>query len=335
MLQNTYTIYFPLTIYAYNNAEYVQSKFKKETDKNRSKLVGDIMKLFCNDENQLQNMLEEEKDKKEKKQFAYFKILKKNGERVSDNKIVRPKHRKKKNDSCNQTLHCEEILVEPIEEYLENIQGDVKAILIYSYYSPCLKRENNIEPCMFLLRRKACEWHSKYGCATYVQYNESWGLRGLNYLKNLRYSEISDYDDVLKQYGDKFQLESERIKNLLSPMYQIIPTLGLASEKKKALNKEITTVKKKLLKLAESSKTRQEHQDLGHEIIQSLLQSSLILPDHITTLLHEWSEMVMGDLLLSSDTINKLTTHFNTKLVKYFQKRFLGNSCPLKLPCSP
>lgn len=273
------------------------------------------------------------------KQFAFAVVYMKNGRRRIFEDVY-PDHQNKSKDPASPftkpTLHCEEILLAQIDEFLQNNLDLVERIFIYSYNSPCLKREkhNNIDicPCMFLLLEKADEWQRKYGCVTEVAFTKFWGLRGPNVFKDLTYSNISSPCSPFYPYIEKckkipFKLDSKQFKNKFGELYK---TISFVKDKEK-LNKQIATSKEELVKLAETSKTRQEHLDHGHKIIESLQFDSQI---NICEILHKnWNEMV-DNCPLPPSIIDEITTDFNINVVKRFLKLLqctLGKCSPLQL----
>ncbi|XP_028272223.1 uncharacterized protein LOC114442662 [Parambassis ranga] len=106
----------------------------------------------------------------------------------------KPIFREKNKDSGSK--HCEERLVDQINTYLkdnsEKLENKRVDIFIYTYNSPCLKRERtSFLCCFYLILKKAFEWHKKYNVFTQVGFTKYWGPVTPNIFKDLTWSDIS------------------------------------------------------------------------------------------------------------------------------------------------
>lgn len=122
-------------------------------------------------------------------------------DRIDIVQLVKPKFKKK-----GPNIHTEEILIDSINERLDNnLQGNRSSahmILIYTYNSPCLKRENKkLVSCFSQLQ--ATKWSQK-GISTHVFYSTRWGPLTSSNFEFLTYSTISDPANLFHKYLLKY-----------------------------------------------------------------------------------------------------------------------------------
>lgn len=282
------------------------------------------------------------------RQYAFSIVLMKDGRKEILHEVYPKFQNKKKNSGAlnieqgksgltiKTTLHSEEILIQQLDDFLHRNGTTVEHILIYTYNSPCLKRENRIVSCMFQLLYKAYEWYKLYGVITDVAFTKHWGLSGPNYFRNLTYSSISCPSSVFHSCIEKcreipFKLDHKKIRSIfkISGIYDIF---SLSKDKEK-LHKDIKSVQKSLVSLAENSPCLyQDHLDCGYQTIDSFIFGSEVHHKLCKMLREEWTEMVDDS---SATPIRKyITEQFNTAVVHLFREQleaFLGKSSPLRL----
>lgn len=290
------------------------------------------------------NTVEADRDR----QYAFSIVLMKNGTKEIFQDVY-PEFQNKKKESgavnieagesgltSKTTLHSEEILIQQLDDFLQHNGKMVEHILIYTYNSPCLKREKKIVPCMFQLLYKVYEWHKHYEVITDVAFTKHWGLSGPNYFKNLTYSIISCPSSIFYSCTEKckdipFKLDHKKLKGNVK-ISRIYNTLSCSKDKAK-LHKDIQSARKSLMSLAEkSSGLCQDHLDRGYQMINSFIFPSEVHEEVCQILKKEWNEMVDDS---SMTLIRKhITEQFNSAVVHLFReqlKSFLGNSSLLRL----
>lgn len=144
-------------------------------------------------------------------QYGFYLILMKDGTLSISEKIPQ--------DSKNQ-IHTEEFIIKKLVEFLSKNGNKVKKIFIYSYNSPCLKRTDKKNPCMFQLLRKACEWYENYQIFTDVAFTHPYGICGPNYFNYLTFDEISSPNSGFNSYiekckNTKSELENQNLSKLI------------------------------------------------------------------------------------------------------------------------
>lgn len=137
-------------------------------------------------------------------QYGFYLILMKDGTLIISEKIPQ--------DSKNNT-HTEEFIIPELVEFVSKKGNKVKKIFIYSYNSPCLKRTDKKNPCMFQLLRKACKWYEKYQIFTDVAFTHSYGICGPNYFNYLTFDEISSPNSGFNSYIEKCKNSKSELEN--------------------------------------------------------------------------------------------------------------------------
>lgn len=160
-------------------------------------------------------------------QYGFYLILMKDGTPIISKKIPQ--------DSKNKT-HTEEFIIDILVELVSKNGNKVKKFFIYSYNSPCLKRTDKKNPCMFQLLRKACEWYEKYQIFTNVAFTHSYGICGPNYFNYLTFDEISSPNSGFNSYIEKCKNTKSELEN------QNLPKL-IKRKLLKALDKEKIDIK--------------------------------------------------------------------------------------------
>lgn len=150
-------------------------------------------------------------EKNEINQYGFYLILMKDGTPIISKKIPQ--------DSKNKT-HTEEFIIDILVELVSKNGNKVKKFFIYSYNSPCLKRTDKKNPCMFQLLRKACKWYEKYQIFTDVAFTHSYGICGPNYFNYLTFDEISSPNSGFNSYiekckNSKSELENQNLSKLI------------------------------------------------------------------------------------------------------------------------
>lgn len=289
------------------------------------------------------------------KQFAYAMVHLKDKSR-KDFPAVHPEFQKKKKkesgalrtkaDQSRPTIrastHSEEIVIKQLDDYLQHNGTMVKHILIYTLNSPCLKRGDQIVPCMFQLLHKAHEWRQHYGVCTDVAFTKFWGLSGPNYFKYLNYSTISCpsspfHSHIVKCEDVHFKLDAKNLRDIFNKS-DISNTLSHVKDTdKNTLRRGITSARKKLVNLAETSfGLRGDHLDRGKQTIDSLTFLPAVQHKVCEKLQEQWKEMV--DKSSMTPIREYMAEEFNCAVVHHFReqlKSFLGNSSPLQLHCIP
>ncbi|XP_049441346.1 uncharacterized protein LOC125894156 [Epinephelus fuscoguttatus] len=283
--------------------------------------------------------------KRQEKQYAFAVAYLKNGDLIIF-PAVYPDHSKGGGRSAVPTKkHSEEKLIQQIDNFLQKNGTKVIKLLVYSYNSPCLRRENNTTCCMLLLLQKAVQWHNMYGFFTDVAFTKPYGLTGPNFFQYLTYSDISNPRSVFLTYIEKcknipFKLVSKRKENELrqklikmsenSTIYKTIDLVEAAY--KEELRSTIKSILHKLLDQANSSSHTKDHLDRGITIITSSEFPPEVRNEIVTALIKNWNKVVINESV--SPIRDKIATDFNNAVVQLFGKElkfFVGNSSPLKL----
>lgn len=266
------------------------------------------------------------KHKESKNQYAFAIVRMTNGECVYFN-VVHPDFKKKKNPSISpRTKHSEEILSGQLDTFIKVNGTKVKSIFIYTYNSPCLKRENgHVDNCMTRLLRSADNWRRKYGISTDVGFTEAWGISGKKFFTR---DQINIYQQHIPHYKKfeeiPFKLHHKQLAD--SKELDIL-------RRNKDLTKFINSAVDGLMKLAKRSNGLiEEHLDRGKKKIDSLKFPSQD-EDIIYNILNKiWHEMVSDS---ANTHIQELKiTEFNNLVVKSFckdLKLFCRNMRPFRL----
>ncbi|XP_049898278.1 uncharacterized protein LOC126388927 isoform X2 [Epinephelus moara] len=268
----------------------------------------------------------------EEKQYAFAIAYLKDGN-TKDFPAVYPDHPKEEGHSASLPTkkHSEEILIQQIDGFLLDRGNEVKILLVFSYNSPCFKRENNTTCCMFLLLQKADDWHSRYGFFTNVTFTKFWGLTGPNFLKHLTYSDISNLPYIEKCKNIHFKLNEKKLRRNMSENGGLYKKIQQATDKKK-LSSTIKSILHKLVDQAKTSCRQKDHLDRGTKIITSSKFHPEVREEIVTALQKKWKEFINDE---SMSPINKkITTDFNNAVLQLFVKqlKFLGgDNSPLKL----
>ena len=234
--------------------------------------------------------------------------------------------------------HSEEKLIKQLDDFLRRDGRMVQRIMIYTYNSPCLKREKKTEPCMFQLLRKAYEWYENYEVLTDVAFTKFWGLSGPNYLKNLTFSTIScprsDFHSRIEKCQDiPFKLDHNYLGDLFrkSDIYNTLSQVK--GRDRNTLREDMKSARKALLRLAESSfGLRKDHLDRGKQKIDSFKFLPEVHDTICEKLQKEWKEMVDNSSM--TPIREDITEEFNSAVVHVFRERlksFLGKNSPLRL----
>lgn len=78
-------------------------------------------------------------------------------------------------------FHAEKKLIQLIDDFLKDLPLNTAraggCILIYTFNSPCIKRNEpgHDHPCLFLISDKSYEWQNKYNLSTEVAFSKYWG----------------------------------------------------------------------------------------------------------------------------------------------------------------
>ncbi|XP_049441327.1 uncharacterized protein LOC125894154 isoform X5 [Epinephelus fuscoguttatus] len=272
----------------------------------------------------------------EEKQYAFAIAYLKDGN-TKDFPAVYPDHPKEEGHSASlpSKKHSEEILIQQIDDFLLDRGNEVKILLVFSYNSPCLKRENNATCCMFLLLQKADDWHSRYGFFTNVTFTKFWGLTGPNFFKHLTYSDISDLKSVFFPYIEKcknirFKLNEKKLRRNMSENGGLYKKIHLATDKK-ILSSTIKSILHKLVDQAKTSCRQKDHLDRGTKIITSKFHQE-VREEIVTVLQKKWKEFINDESM--SPIRKKISTDFNNAVLQFFVKElkfFGGDNSPLKL----
>ena len=274
----------------------------------------------------------------EENQYAFAVVFLKDGKTVPFSR-KRPHSRKKsKSDSIiTDTLHSEEILIKELDHFFQDNGANVQYLFIYTYNSPCIKREEaHIEPCMFLLRKKTYQWYNIYGFYTGVAFEWFWReshVNFFNYITKIPSPRSEFYPYVKKCHDIPFKLICKDFKKLKPG--DILNLKVVEARNRSKLCKDIRSRLTSLTELAEtSSGLITDHLETGEKMtnVQSLqnIQDLDIWINICTTLRQKWVEMVNNSFLsLIKKTI---TADFNAAVVHLAVEDLqLGDNGPLKL----
>ncbi|XP_034398623.1 uncharacterized protein LOC117737085 [Cyclopterus lumpus] len=262
------------------------------------------------------------------------------------------------------SLHSEEIIINPVDNFLRKTKTMAEHIYIYSLNSPCLERGHK-DPCMFQLLKKAIEWHELYNVSLCVAYTKCWGLSGPNYFKirkanrspsknNSLTSPIEDEDKntvtittkelmSLEKYSPdlysniSFTLNAKYLEDILhkKDVFNSL-TSPFRLVDKNIARKQISLARKELVSLAKKSPqgVLEEHLDCGRKMLNSVSFLPAIQNEVFKALLNAWEEVVNYSLM----TGESFTGQFNKYILYLFWKECkvdLGNNCPFKLQHIP
>ena len=190
-----------------------------------------------------------------------------------------PCHSTKRSHSdsiIRDTLHSEEILLKNLDHFFQNNGANVQHVFIYTHNSPCTIREKtHIEPCMFLLQKKADQWLNKYGISTAVAFKRFWGQSHPNYFNYV--TEIPSPSSVFYPYTEKcgsmsFELVNKAF-NKLKPG-DILNLTDVEVKKRPKLCKDIGSVLTSLKELTETTfGLKTDHLERRERIIVQSLQN--------------------------------------------------------------
>ncbi|XP_029021857.1 uncharacterized protein LOC114865014 isoform X2 [Betta splendens] len=226
-----------------------------------------INKIKPNDDiNKLQDLINERKDKTN--QYGWALII------CSDHleviPVKKPDFNKSNKNSKKKNIHVEQLLIEEICEFMKNSKKNVLNVIIYTYNSPCLKRDvkDKIDPCLIQLIKSASEWYSKKHAGTYVFCSKSWGPLHHTNLKFLTYSKLINPDNVFheylqKQYNKRFKMDQTCFKDNTKKIKKVhdIDKLHVTQ-----FNDELTRVKNELTR---KELTIKEHLDYLEEVVNN------------------------------------------------------------------
>lgn len=221
--------------------------------------------------------------------------------------------------------HSEEMLLQRLDDFLRKNGTAAQRILIYTYNSPCLKRENKSVPCMFQLLHKACEWQENYQVFTDVAFTKPWGLSGPNFFNYLTFSVASSPSSVFNVYIEKckdvpFQLNEKSLRNIFKTS-KIYNTLSyVKDDDKNKLRSDIKSARETLVTLAEtSSGLCQDLLDRGKRKTDSFTFLPEVHDEVCKTLLGEWNQMVEDSSM--TPILKVITEEFSTAVVLLFTKQ--------------
>ncbi|XP_056239667.1 uncharacterized protein LOC130174081 [Seriola aureovittata] len=245
----------------------------------------------------------------------------------------KPQFRSKGNSEAKFHVHTEQLLIQEIDEFLQpnkqNERPKVECIMIYTYNSPCLKRETqNIDPCMYLLSVKAREWFSKYGIFTYVLFTQFWGPIGRNFLKDDGYKDLLYL--IAETHDITFRLDSKDIGETLNKidLQQLLSTVEGKDRNK--LLEEFKKAKYDIQQINEPF-TIKEHLDRGEKVIASSTFPPKAQVKTSKDLSNAWHEGVKNTAV--EHLRAAITADCNTVIVKCFLlnlESILGNRSPIK-----
>ncbi|CAI5651908.1 unnamed protein product [Oreochromis niloticus] len=118
--------------------------------------------------------------------------------------------------------HSEEALIKWIDNTLIqcsqklNIAQRGGYILIYTFNSPCVKRENdNLTPCYFLIKKYSDEWQTNYSLSTDVGFSNIFGPISISKVRlYIQLSKISSSGSIFYKYKDKKDWQDNIQRNL-------------------------------------------------------------------------------------------------------------------------
>lgn len=193
------------------------------------------------------------------KQYAFAIVYMDGGGLTEISPGAEPRHRKSNPAASGErTLHSEEIVIKELDIFLCQKKTKVQSILIYTYYSPCLRR-GKCCPCMFLLVDKAHQWYHEYGIVTKACFTKFWGLNNPDFFKDIDYSWLSNPDRTISRYKR-------------TPLYLDDKSLKLYS--RRVIEKKKPGIRSELKKLVEDarleSRSIEEHIKLGERLIDAM-----------------------------------------------------------------
>ncbi|XP_030595616.1 uncharacterized protein LOC115787178 [Archocentrus centrarchus] len=278
-----------------------------------------LLKILSNHHS---NMTED----KEINQYARYICLMKDGTLKNSEKFY------PQNEDKNKVIHSEEFLLDELNEFLIHNGNMVIVIVIYSSNSPCLKRLDEITPCMFEIFRNAGEWYKKYHITTHVAFTKIYGMCGPKYFQHFTFNKISSPDSVFNSYIEKCENVPFQLKHLLKDTYikRSLETL-LSDEKidKNTLEQDIKTAQSILKTRANSSCDLRKNLLLrGEETIPVSFKS----PPEVQVKLHDklrelWNEMVNNNFMIPIREC--MRTDLNNAVIPVFKNELellLGNS---------
>ncbi|XP_034546462.1 uncharacterized protein LOC117817809 isoform X2 [Notolabrus celidotus] len=254
------------------------------------------------------------------KEFAFAVVLMKDGQ-TKFFAGVEPRHRGT-TSAAGSALHAEEILIPDLDKFLFNNRKKVRSILIYTLYSPCLKRSQDCTCCMFLLVEKAYQWYREYGIITEVFFTKFWGLNNPNLFKNITYSQISSDGRPLSQYlKPLLRLDSKNFTNYFKQ--------NSKNKQKKFITKNI---QKTYEEVKDVPRTIKDHLEQGKKIIDKIIDTLNIHPKTMDSLRNVWEKLVLDSSM--PQIRDKINPDFNIAVVKLFLKvldLYTPNRSPFKL----
>ncbi|XP_060903444.1 uncharacterized protein LOC132981513 isoform X2 [Labrus mixtus] len=274
----------------------------------------------------------------DEKQFAFAYIIMKNGEYKFSEKFVPQKKGKR-------MLHSEELLIEDLKTFLLKNGTNVRMIFIYTYNSPCLKREDNSTSCMILLLNTASQWCAEYGIITYVGFTKFWRFICLMYFLKVKTTDMSSYSSIVHLYKDKhiderFRLDSSKFTTSCNELQLFQKISTVEPQHRGRLKSDIKSASDKIKEMASSSsRTYDEHLLYRTEQIENLKSTLLIyVQQDVVSMISEilnnsWKEMVENSR--DREMNGKINGDFNIAAVKHFQDRVLkpvlGSKSPMRL----
>ncbi|XP_030252986.1 uncharacterized protein LOC115569180 [Sparus aurata] len=335
----------------YNTGAFImwfQDKLKEsKDDEKKTDLFIDIMKLYLKLEKLIIPLVEadepmqslfdkhQKKHSRKEKQYAFAIVFFKDG-KTEISSLFYPRHSTKRSHSdsiIRDTLHSEEILIKNIDNLFQNNVDDVQHVFIYTHNSPCMKREKtHIDPCMFLLRKKADQWLNKYGISTTVAFKRFWGQSHPNYFNYV--TDISSPSSVFYPYTEQCDSMSFKLDFKKLTPGEILNLTDVEVKKRPKLCKDIESVLTSLKELTETTfGLKTDHVERGERMIVQSLENFQDLDIGIKiskTLREKWVEMVNNSFLsLIRETI---TADFKTAQVHLAVEDLqLGDNSPLQL----
>ncbi|XP_022607328.1 uncharacterized protein LOC111226446 isoform X4 [Seriola dumerili] len=245
----------------------------------------------------------------------------------------KPQFRSKGNSDNKFHVHTEQLLIQEIDEFLQpNKQSNgprVECIVIYTYNSPCIMRDQNIDPCMYLLLVKACEWFIEYGIFTYVLFTKYWGTIGPAFFKDDEYKDLFYF--IAKKHNITFQLDStdmnERLKEI--DLRQLL--YSIEGKDRSKHQEEFKGAKGDLIKQINEPCTIKEHLDRGKKVIASSTFHPEVQAKTCKDLSNAWYEGIKNSAVEHLKA--EITTDCRTVTVKCFLQNLesiLGNRSPIK-----
>lgn len=251
-----------------------------------------------------------------------------------------PKIKQNQTKSSKIAIHSEETLLDHMIKFQLQNEKKVTNIFIFSNNNPCLKRDHEIIPCMFLILTKAWELYEKYGTITDVAFTKFWGLDGPNYFRSLSSKDILHRKSPFKVCVSEcktipFKLDHNNLKKIFKQ--QKIVKKWLLIEDKKTLSENIIAAQNTLVELAETKiDLYKKLMDLvNQEIDSSAFQAEE--RDKVCEMLKKsWKEMVDNSFM--SSVKKYIAAEFNKAVVLVFSKKLellLGKNSFLRLHLIP